>query len=366
MNDELVNDGLMNYSGNDNQDELQAERQECALRQCSQPQWHSETQLQEGHGAQIDDWFEHHAQTGILSMADGVECAFAMVLCQTATPNSASCTALKKRQTLVISSGRVESYVKYKEVIFDLYHAGFDIFIMDHRGQGLSQRSSPNPMHGYIDDFQQYVDDLLCFVDEVVYQYCAQPLLLCHSMGSTIGALAILQRPQQFAKVVFIAPMFGLRVPLPIWLAHIVMKLGLLTSQLLGRPMYFIGQGDYAPVAFSQNRLMQSSLRYARFRESQQQYPETQLGGVTYHWIAAANIALARLHTQAVQLTLPVLCLSAQNDGVVDNQLQQTLVKQMPCANWEVVADARHEILFEKDAIRNPALTTLVRFLQDK
>ncbi|MBT4882816.1 MAG: alpha/beta fold hydrolase, partial [Glaciecola sp.] len=127
-------------------------------------------------------------------MADGVECAFAMVLCQTATPNSASCTALKKRQTLVISSGRVESYVKYKEVIFDLYHAGFDIFIMDHRGQGLSQRSSPNPMHGYIDDFQQYVDDLLCFVDEVVYQYCAQPLLLCHSMGSTIGALAILQR----------------------------------------------------------------------------------------------------------------------------------------------------------------------------
>ncbi|MDG1254544.1 MAG: alpha/beta fold hydrolase [Glaciecola sp.] len=326
----------------------------------------TETQLENGYAAQIDGWFERHAQTGMLSMADGVECAFAIVLAQTATPDSASCAALTKRQTLVISSGRVESYVKYKEVIFDLHHAGFDIFIMDHRGQGLSQRSSPNPMHGYINDFQQYVDDLLCFVDEVVYQYCAQPLLLCHSMGSTIGALAILQRPQQFAKVVFSAPMFGLRVPLPIWLAHIVMKLGLLTSQLVGRPMYFIGQGDYAPVAFSQNRLMQSSLRYARFRESQQQYPETQLGGVTYQWVAAANIALARLHAQADQLTLPVLCLSAQDDVVVDNQLQQTLVKQMPNARWQDVPESRHEILFEKDAIRNPALTTIVRFLQDK
>jgi lysophospholipase len=319
----------------------------------------TETQLEDGHGAQIDAWFEQQAQTGTLAMADGVKCAFAMVVALEADPFR------PKRQALVISSGRVESYIKYKEVIYDLYHAGFDIFIMDHRGQGLSQRSSPNPMHGYVEDFQQYVDDLLCFVDEVVNQHCAQPLLLCHSMGSTIGALAILQRPQQFSKVVFSAPMFGLRVPIPIWLAHIVMKLGLLTSQVLGRPMYFIGQGNYAPVAFSQNRLMQSSLRYARFRESQQQYPETQLGGVTYQWIAAANRALALLHEQAEQLTLPVLCLSAQDDVVVDNQLQQTLVKQMPNARWQEIADARHEILFEKDAIRGPALNTLVSFFQE-
>jgi lysophospholipase len=319
----------------------------------------TETQLEDGHGAQIDAWFEQQAQTGTLAMADGVKCAFAMVVALEADPFR------PKRQALVISSGRVESYIKYKEVIYDLYHAGFDIFIMDHRGQGLSQRSSPNPMHGYVEDFQQYVDDLLCFVDEVVNQHCAQPLLLCHSMGSTIGALAILQRPQQFSKVVFSAPMFGLRVPIPIWLAHIVMKLGLLTSQVLGRPMYFIGQGNYAPVAFSQNRLMQSSLRYARFRESQQQYPETQLGGVTYQWIAAANRALALLNEQAEQLTLPVLCLSAQDDVVVDNQLQQTLVKQMPNARWQEIADARHEILFEKDAIRGPALNTLVSFFQE-
>jgi lysophospholipase len=319
----------------------------------------TETQLEDGHGAQIDAWFEQQAQTGTLAMTDGVKCAFAMVVALEADPFR------PKRQALVISSGRVESYIKYKEVIYDLYHAGFDIFIMDHRGQGLSQRSSPNPMHGYVEDFQQYVDDLLCFVDEVVNQHCAQPLLLCHSMGSTIGALAILQRPQQFSKVVFSAPMFGLRVPIPIWLAHIVMKLGLLTSQVLGRPMYFIGQGNYGPVAFSQNRLMQSSLRYARFRESQQQYPETQLGGVTYQWIAAANRALALLHEQAEQLTLPVLCLSAQDDVVVDNQLQQTLVKQMPNARWQEIADARHEILFEKDAIRGPALNTLVSFFQE-
>jgi lysophospholipase len=322
----------------------------------------AESQLDKVEGQKIDAWFEQYAQTGMMTMADGVACAYAIVRSHSTDHDSA--TAPQARQTLVISTGRVESYVKYKEIIFDLYHVGFDIFIMDHRGQGLSQRTSPNPMHGHIDDFAQYVDDLLYFVDEHVVQYCAQPLLLCHSMGSTIGALAILQRPEQFKKVVFCAPMFGLVVPLPIWLGHFILQLGLWTCRILGRPMYFIGQGGYVPVAFSQNRLMQSESRYNRFRKCQQQYPDTQLGGVTYQWVAAANSALARLHEQAAHIALPVLCLNAQDDVVVDNVLQHALVKQMPNAQWQVIPDARHEILFEKDDIREHALNLLVDFLQ--
>ena len=41
------------------------------------------------------------------------------------------------RSTIVISSGRIESYLKYKELVFDLYQNGFAVFILDHRGQGL-------------------------------------------------------------------------------------------------------------------------------------------------------------------------------------------------------------------------------------
>lgn len=329
-----------------------------------QVQWHSEAQLEQGNGKVIDQWFAEHAQTGMLTMHDGIQCAYAKLIAHAGLAgDSAELEAQSKRHTLVISSGRVESYVKYKEVIYDLYHSGFDVFIMDHRGQGLSQRSLPNPMLGYVDDFQQYVDDLLYFIDKHVIQHCAQPLLLCHSMGSTIGALAILQRPAQFSKVVFSAPMFGLSVPLPMWLAQAIVRLGLRISRCLGKPMYFIGQGDYAPVTFAHNKLMQSAIRYSRFRESQQQYPETQIGGVTYQWVAAANTALALIAARAEQIILPVLCLNAQQDVVVDNQMQQWVVAQMPNAQWTVVENARHEILFEKDSIRGPALTQLVHFL---
>src|SRR4051812_44355355 len=41
---------------------------------------------------------------------------------------------------IVISTGRTESFIKYKELIWDLWQLGYSVFIHDHRGQGLSSR----------------------------------------------------------------------------------------------------------------------------------------------------------------------------------------------------------------------------------
>jgi alpha-beta hydrolase superfamily lysophospholipase len=40
---------------------------------------------------------------------------------------------------IVVCPGRIESYVKYAELAYDLVHMGFDVLIIDH-GQGLSGR----------------------------------------------------------------------------------------------------------------------------------------------------------------------------------------------------------------------------------
>ena len=42
---------------------------------------------------------------------------------------------------VLICPGRIESYVKYAEVAYDLFHCGFDVMIIDHRGQGRSGRA---------------------------------------------------------------------------------------------------------------------------------------------------------------------------------------------------------------------------------
>ena len=318
--------------------------------------WHSEAQLQQGNGATLDAWFAQSARTGFLHTKDNLQCAYATLV--HSDPGD------QIRPGIVISSGRVECYLKYIEVIYDLYHAGFNVFVMDHRGHGLSQRCSPNPMHGHVDDFQEYVDDLLQFVDDVVIPTCPQPMLLCHSMGGAIGTIAVLQRPLLFQRLVLSAPMFGLKVPVPRWLAQMMMAIGLWVGRLSHRPMYFIGQKDYAPDVFANNRLMRSKLRYDRFRAVQQAYPKIQLGGVTYQWIRAANKALALIAEQAHHIELPVLCISAQSDQVVDNTIQQQVVASIPNARWVSINQAQHEVLFEQDHIRNEALDAIVAFLR--
>ncbi len=44
--------------------------------------------------------------------------------------------AANNDRLVVICPGRIESYVKYAELAYDLFHSGFDVMIIDHRGQG--------------------------------------------------------------------------------------------------------------------------------------------------------------------------------------------------------------------------------------
>ena len=46
-------------------------------------------------------------------------------------------------RVIVVCPGRIESYVKYAELAYDLFHLGFDVLIIDHRGQGRSGRILP-------------------------------------------------------------------------------------------------------------------------------------------------------------------------------------------------------------------------------
>jgi lysophospholipase len=304
-------------------------------------------------GTLIDSWFVQQAETGHFAGRDDVQIAYARVL-----PKD-------YQRVIVIVSGRSESYIKYKELCFDLVQQGYGVCIMDHRGQGLSQRLSPHHQHGHVDDFAEYVDDLYIFMQTLVPQDKGKPCLLCHSMGGAIGLLFALRYPDAIAKMAFTAPMFGLKVPVPMWLAHVLLNVGLSWSKLRHRPHYFLGQSDFADVPFAENKLTQSKVRYQRFKHTQSAMPQTQLGGVTVQWVRAANQALEYLAEHAYQCRIPCLCLSSGAEQVVDNAQQRFVVNQLPSGKWQSIADAQHEILFEVDDIRNPAICSIIDFFAD-
>ena len=276
------------------------------------------------------------------------------------------CVPEHATHSVLISSGRIESLLKYKEVMYDLYRQGFAVFILDHRGQGLSGRMTENPHHGYVVSFTDYVDDMLTFCARVVHPNQHGSLsLLCHSMGSAIGALVILRQPDWFYKAVFCSPMFGIRPALPTPVAKGLLWLGKRRDTRAGVVTdYFFGQQDYQAIPFATNKLTHSRVRYQLFRQVYAAQPDIQLGGVTTDWLAAAHEAMAVIEQQAPQISLPCLIFSAGADKVVDNRAQARIARHLPDCHWVEIDGAAHELLIEADEYRTPVMQQLCAFMQ--
>jgi lysophospholipase len=85
---------------------------------------------------------------------------------------------------LIISPGQTESSLKYAEVLYDLKDLGYSIYIIDHRGQGLSDRTLPGTTLSHVNRFKDYVDDFTTFVKDVVHpENYRHSVIIAHSMG---------------------------------------------------------------------------------------------------------------------------------------------------------------------------------------
>lgn len=260
--------------------------------------------------------------------------------------------------TIVISSGRVESYLKYKELMFDLYQQGYSLFAIDHRGQGLSARTTQNPHQGHIDKFQRYVDDFAEFIHKVVKPLATENYFLVgHSMGGAIGTLYLEQYPTTFKAAVFSAPMYGIKLPLT---KGFIRGLAALLDNHK-KPNYVLGGKDYHAAEFDKNDLTHSKLRYEDYRELYQQVPQLQLGSPTNHWLVESIDAAEQAIHAARNSQIPLLILQAEEDTIVDNRAQKRAINGL--CQLVKIPYARHEIFMERDKPRNQALNALLAFL---
>ncbi|QSX33645.1 alpha/beta fold hydrolase [Shewanella avicenniae] len=261
-------------------------------------------------------------------------------------------------KVVVISNGRVESYLKYMEVIYDLYQQGFSVYAADHVGQGLSSRLATNTHMGHIDSFERYVAHLGQFINEIVLpQQHSQRYLLGHSMGCAIAALYLEHQHHHFSAAAFCAPMFGIKLPLPKpWVEWLANRLNCYAPGK--EPNYILGGQDYHAKPFYGNPLTHSRQRYARLLALYQQVPQIQLGSPTNQWLVEAIPAAERALQAAKQLPIPTLILQAGKDCVVDNDSQWRV--RGPHTQLQQIADARHEILIEHDYCRSKGLKLIL------
>ena len=260
----------------------------------------------------------------------------------------------ERRGTVCIFPGRGEFIEKYFEVVGELRRRGFAVAVLDWRGQGGSSRLLRNRLKGYVRSFADYEDDLGRFMNEVVLPDCPPPYFaLAHSMGSTVLLKAATMRGCWFSRMVMTAPM--LKVPLP--LSPRATAAVLTSLRLCGLGGVPVPGGMRAYVEsqeFEDNLLTSDRERFLRNQSVVAAAPELAIGPPTIAWVRAALAAMAEIGSDKFpsRLRVPVLMLAASDDRLVSSLAIEELAMRLKVGSQLVLRGARHEILQERDVIR--------------
>jgi lysophospholipase len=265
-------------------------------------------------------------------------------------------SSLKQRHgTVCVFPGRTEFIEKYFEVVGELRRRGFAVAVLDWRGQGGSSRLLKNSLKGHVRDFTDYEDDVTRFMNEVALPDCPPPYYaLAHSMGGTVLLKAATQRGVWFSRMVITAPMLKI-LHLPMSAATVASLTGLVTLCGFGRSIVPGGMKGYrACRVFADNPLTADRERFLRNLSVLDAAPQLAVGPPTIGWLHSALGAMAAVegHKFPDRLRVPVLMLAAGDDHIVSSKATEEFAARLKVGTQILLRGARHEILQEKDLIR--------------
>ena len=281
---------------------------------------------------------------------DGIKIRFETFACQPAT-----C-----RGTVVLLGGRTEFVEKYMETVDDLRERCFDVLTFDWRGQGLSDRMLSNRHKGYVESYDDYLKDLIYFMDKYVKPSAKQPIIMmAHSMGAHITLRYLHDYPEIVDRAILTSPLIDIAGPAWFKLS-LRLLVGLLT--VLGfKTSYATRVMDFDPSKkqFQGNRLTSDRRRFTDTIEKISANPDLAVGGVTFGWLAAMFVSIRLVLTENFcrQIRTPILIISADADAVVSRKAQQFACQWMPHCHLVTISDALHELLIETDAVRDQIWT---------
>lgn len=276
---------------------------------------------------------------------------------------------------VVVLPGLSEFSEKYFELANDFIERNLAVWILDWEGQGKSDRLLGNRDKRHSNGFDADVADLHSFMMEYVKHASVHPdvgripmVMLAHSMGANIGMRYLLQHPEMFTCAAFSAPMAGIHAVdfLPLSIAVDVSNV---LNEVAGTS-YIFGGKDWSPEERdnpNKNIFSHDPVRSAVHNAWCRAEPQLQVGNVTYGWVNKALQSCYALQNamKNTPLKLPCLFALAGEEKLVSNRRTRDLVKHIPHATVLDLPGSRHEILMEKDEIRNQFIDAFIKLLAD-
>ena len=264
---------------------------------------------------------------------------------------------------LLIIGGRTEYIEKYVELYYDLRMIDCSIYGYDHRGQGLSQRLLKNSHKGHVANFSDYVADLKIFIDSVIAEQHQRIIVLGFSMGGAITALHILNHPNIIDAAILCCPMFAINTfPLSQaivgWFAEKAVSLGFGENYVPG------GKGYTFNSKFAGNLHTSSANRFAIDKKMVCRVPELAVGSPTLNWLNQAILHTKPILARADEIKIPLLLIQSSRDRLVRNLAHREFCSRTSMCELHTIAGARHEILVERDELREKAMAYITSFVQ--
>lgn len=272
------------------------------------------------------------------------------------------------RGVVVILPGLSEFIEKYYETTRNLLQQNFAVVIIEWSGNGLSPRALPNQPHKrHITSLEPDADDLTALLQSPLMRSFGCPVhVLAHSMGGLIFLTAATRKqPLPVSSAVLTSPLLGL--PQFSGLSGVFFRPLLTTLRLAAPSAYIPGGHDWtgaerepAGSGIFSSDAARDSLQNSWFRAN----PALQIGSPTNGWVAAVLEASQRLHDPDTlrQLSCPTLVLQAGNDQLVHNASANVLLDSQ-MVKIDTIGGAKHEILMERDDMRNAALNAFFAWI---
>lgn len=280
-----------------------------------------------------------------------------------------TCRRVREGGVLFLN-GRTEFIEKAIETYAILVSSGLDVWTLDWRGQGLSERFLADEHKGHIKDYQTYLDDLDQFLHEItdIPKGQGKRLMLGHSMGGHLGLRYLHDHPGLIEKAVLLAPMIDISVnkaPLRA-LNRTIVRLGLGET-------YALGTGRFKPIFENPDdpddngTIEDYRLRLARYQDLSRdpgtraeiercvrENPALAVGGPTSTWLDATfhSISITWAPGYAEAITTPVLMIGGGRDRTVVRTQQEKMATRLPNGKSRVIERGAHELLMECEGIR--------------
>lgn len=259
---------------------------------------------------------------------------------------------------------------KYFELAHDMLSRDYAFFVIDWLGQGGSDHLLEDRHKVHSLGFDQNISDLDQLIRDHIRPHSPDlsGIFLGHSMGGHIGLRYLHDRQNVFIKAAaFSAPLINIIqfASYPSWLiksfcAALQFKgsdyiPGGATVADLKRAVG-PGEGDYS------SDPLRDQVHYLWYDKS----ADLQVKGPTYAWLYQMVRSCAVLHSRDYleKIETPVLIGVAGQDKIVSSASTRKLSSRLPNGEILELSAAKHEILMEKDEIRNSFLSAFDNFIQ--